>query len=106
MAGIDRGTRPINYAASMPGEHHGNAPMDAALMTPFEVSQYLGVPTGTLANWRYRGRGPAFIRVGRHVRYCAADISIWIDGLKHAGCTDLVESRSVTTAHGRYRAAR
>ena len=39
----------------------------SVLMDPTEVSEYLGVPIGTLANWRYQRRGPAFVRVGRHV---------------------------------------
>ncbi len=51
----------------------------SALMNPIEVSEYLGVPTGTLANWRYQGRGTMFIRVGRHVRYRAGDLEEWID---------------------------
>lgn len=50
----------------------------SVLMDPTEVSQYLGVPTGTLANWRYQRRGPAFVRVGRHVRYRAEDVAEWI----------------------------
>lgn len=51
----------------------------AKLMTPTDVSAYLGVPPGTLANWRYLGRGPAFLRVGRHVRYRRADVSARVD---------------------------
>lgn len=51
----------------------------ADLMTPVDVSRYLGVPAGTLANWRYLGRGPAFLRVGRHVRYRDADVTAWVD---------------------------
>jgi len=52
----------------------------ADLMTPLDVSRYLGVPPGTLANWRYLGRGPAFLRVGRHVRYRTADVTAWVEG--------------------------
>lgn len=51
-----------------------------ALMTASDLSDYLGVPTGTLANWRYQGRGPAFVRLGRHVRYRADDVFDWISG--------------------------
>jgi helix-turn-helix protein len=51
----------------------------ADLMSPIDVSRYLGVPPGTLANWRYLGRGPAFLRVGRHVRYRAADVTAWVE---------------------------
>ena len=51
----------------------------APLLTPEQVGAYLGVPLGTLANWRYQGRGPAFVRFGRHVRYRADDVNTWID---------------------------
>jgi len=51
------------------------------LLSPEDVSAYLGVPVGTLANWRYLGRGPAFLRVGRHVRYRESAVAAWTDGL-------------------------
>ena len=50
----------------------------SVLMDAAEVSEYLGVPTGTLANWRYQHRGPAFVRVGRHVRYRVEDVGTWL----------------------------
>lgn len=50
-----------------------------ALLNPTEVSHYLGVPIGTLANWRYQGRGPAFLRVGRHARYRIEDLAMWVE---------------------------
>lgn len=65
------------------GPSHPGAPASppdlVPLLTPVEVGEYLGVPIGTLANWRYLGRGPAFIRFGRHVRYRATDIAAWVD---------------------------
>src|SRR5215475_14157194 len=40
------------------------------LLTPPEVAKRLGVELATLVDWRYRGRGPAWIRVGgRLIRY-------------------------------------
>ncbi len=48
------------------------------LLTPGDVAAYLGVPTGTLANWRYQGVGPPFVHVGRLVRYRAEDVDTWI----------------------------
>jgi excisionase family DNA binding protein len=38
-----------------------------------------GVPVGTLANWRYQGRGPRFVKVGRHVRYRRSDVEAWLE---------------------------
>jgi hypothetical protein len=49
------------------------------LLTPAEVSEYLGIPMGTLANWRYLGLGPSFVRLGRHVRYRHLDLSTWVE---------------------------
>jgi excisionase family DNA binding protein len=45
------------------------------LLSPEEVAEMLGVPVGTLANWRYQGRGPAFVKIGRHVRYRRSDVA-------------------------------
>jgi excisionase family DNA binding protein len=44
-----------------------------------EVAVLLGVPVKTLYQWRYKGVGPAGVRVGRHLRYRAADVEAWID---------------------------
>lgn len=49
------------------------------LLTSGQVSLYLDVPTTTLSNWRYQGRGPAFVRLGGHVRYRASDVTDWIN---------------------------
>ncbi|MBC2904934.1 helix-turn-helix transcriptional regulator [Streptomyces cupreus] len=49
------------------------------LGTPDEVSTFLGVPTTTLAQWRYLHRGPRSIKVGRHIRYRWADVERWLD---------------------------
>lgn len=50
-----------------------------SLGTSAEVAEYLGVPEHTLAQWRYRGSGPRYIRVGRHVRYRWPDVDRWLD---------------------------
>ena len=34
---------------------------------------------GTLANWRTYGRGPAYVRLGRLVRYQVAELEAWIE---------------------------
>jgi excisionase family DNA binding protein len=39
------------------------------LLTIAEVADYLGVPVGTMYQWRHKRTGPKGIRVGRHVRY-------------------------------------
>jgi len=70
------------------------------LMTPIDVGKYLGVPPGTLANWRYLGRGPVFLRVGRHVRYRPVDVAAWVDRRVHQ------DERRPTDVEDRGRSAR
>jgi predicted DNA-binding transcriptional regulator AlpA len=49
------------------------------LRTPKEASEFLGVPEGTLAQWRSQRRGPAFIKLeGRLVRYRVRDLETYI----------------------------
>ncbi len=48
------------------------------LLRPRELSELLGVPVATLANWRSARTGPPFVKVGRHVRYRTGDVDEWI----------------------------
>ena len=48
------------------------------LLTPAEAAEVLGVPPRTLADWRHRGTGPPWLRVGRHARYPADDFDAWV----------------------------
>lgn len=42
------------------------------------AARQLGIAKGTLQNWRARGQGPRFVRLGHAVRYCPADIQEFI----------------------------
>ena len=47
------------------------------LLTPREAAEILGVPEGTLAQWRSQRRGPLFIKLeSRLVRYRLADATV------------------------------
>ena len=48
------------------------------LLTPAQLAERLGIPETTLTDWRYRRRGPAWVRVGRLVRYPAAMVDEWL----------------------------
>ncbi len=50
------------------------------LVTGSELAERLGVSLPTLQRWRYEGSGPPFVKVGRKVRYAAADIDAWLAG--------------------------
>ena len=45
-----------------------------------DVSEYLGVPTKTLYQWKWRGEGPPVRKIGRHLRYDPAKVRAWVDG--------------------------
>jgi excisionase family DNA binding protein len=46
-------------------------------LTPEQVSKRLQVPVETLRTWRARGRGPAWVKLGRHIRYDASRLDRW-----------------------------
>jgi excisionase family DNA binding protein len=55
------------------------APRAPRLVTPKEAAEFLGVPEGTLAQWRSQRRGPTFVKLeGRLVRYRLADLDQYI----------------------------
>lgn len=48
------------------------------LMTIADVSEHLGIPVGTLYQWRVKGYGPKGRRMGKYVRYRPEDVDAWI----------------------------
>lgn len=67
---------------------HPNTPAQPAaklaagnLLTDTEVAALCGCAVQTLRNMRWRGEGPAWVRLGgRMVRYKPADVQAFIDG--------------------------
>lgn len=49
------------------------------LLTVDQVSDWLGVPKGTLYQWRSRRRGPRAIKVGNGIRYRRSEIESYLD---------------------------
>jgi Helix-turn-helix domain len=49
-----------------------------SLATPAEVAEFLRKPPKTLAEWRSRGLGPLYFKIGRDVRYAWADVYAWL----------------------------
>ena len=43
-------------------------------LTEAEAAERLGLKVATLRAWRHQGKGPAYVRLGRAVRYLASDI--------------------------------
>jgi hypothetical protein len=50
-----------------------------ALLTEAEAADFLRLSVRTLQAWRIRITGPAFVQVGRAVRYRRRDLIGWID---------------------------
>ena len=50
----------------------------AELWTIQQVSAFLGIPVGTLYQWRHRGDGPPAFRVGRHLRFDPVEVRRWL----------------------------
>jgi excisionase family DNA binding protein len=44
-----------------------------------EVSSFLGIPVGTLYQWRHRRTGPRAFKVGRHLKYNPAEVRAWLE---------------------------
>jgi predicted DNA-binding transcriptional regulator AlpA len=45
--------------------------------TPDQVADRYQVSEATLKEWRYKGTGPEYVRLGRHVRYPARALEEW-----------------------------
>lgn len=54
--------------------------MTDQLLTPIEVGEVLAMTSGALAQLRYLGTGPRYVKLsGRSVRYREQDITDWIE---------------------------
>ena len=49
------------------------------LATPIEVAEYLRTTTAALAQDRYKGTGPKFIKRGSRMLYRWSDVLEWLD---------------------------
>ncbi|WEV77730.1 helix-turn-helix domain-containing protein [Janibacter cremeus] len=43
------------------------------------MATFLGIPVGTLYDWRCRGEGPPAFKVGRRLRYRETDVFAWLE---------------------------
>ena len=57
---------------------------DDRLWSIHDVSKYLGVPVGTLYQWRVRSEGPPALKLGRHLRYDRVAVREWAQGQREA----------------------
>lgn len=57
------------------------------LMTTTETADYLRIKKITLEQWRLKGKGPQFLKIGRCVRYRMSDILGYIDKMAVSSTT-------------------
>ena len=48
-------------------------------LSVLDAAKWLGVKPGTLDNWRFLKTGPAYVRVGRTIRYHESDLIAFIE---------------------------
>jgi excisionase family DNA binding protein len=58
------------------------------LLTPKEAAELLKVSLSWLAKARMRGDGPAFIRIGRSIRYSELALLQWMKSHQHMSTSE------------------
>lgn len=51
--------------------------LDDKHLSPEQLAEREGVPLQTVYGWNKTRTGPRFMKIGRHVRYRAADVLAW-----------------------------
>ena len=83
--------------------------MSSRPLSTLELADRLGVSSDELARWRQHGKGPCFIKIGRHIRYPVVEVELYEQRFKSR--TDWVvgqlavepADRAVKTISGRLR---
>lgn len=58
--------------------------VDNQPLTETEAAVRLGLKVATLRAWRHQGRGPAYVRLGRAIRYLAIDVDEFLSSNRHS----------------------
>lgn len=67
-----------------------SAPVLDGLLTPAMLAKRLGLTERTLSEKRITGTGPAFIRLGTHVRYRPEVVDAWLLSQEHTSTSEEV----------------
>jgi len=57
-------------------------------LTETVAAARLGLKVATLRAWRHQGRGPAFVRLGRAIRYLSSDVDRFLSANRHSPAGD------------------
>jgi hypothetical protein len=67
-------------------------------MTEADAATRLGLKVATLRAWRHRSQGPAFVRLGRAVRYLSTDLDEFLRANRHAPTDGTPDCRIIDQA--------
>lgn len=67
---------------------------ESKLLTPAELANILGLNIASLRNWRWKGKGPKYIKVGHLVRYKQSDVNEFIDEQSRTSTSDIPEKNN------------
>lgn len=70
---------------------HGDessTPLLDSLIHPDTLARLLGTKRRTVDEWRITGKGPAFVRVGRSVRYTPEAVDAWLKSQQHKSTSE------------------
>lgn len=69
----------------MPEQTSSAAP---PILNTEEAAKYLNVQPATLEQWRWNGKGPRFVKIGRACRYRQADLEAFLDARVFSSTTE------------------
>jgi hypothetical protein len=69
-------------------------------LTEAEAAKYIGAKQETLTKWRYRGTGPAFLKLCGKIRYQISDLDAFIQASRHIPERRRAKRRYVRKAKG------
>ena len=81
MSESDENERP--HLTIVPSTEAASTSTGTELVDEPTLAMRLGVSRSTLQSWRYAGRGPRFLKLGRLVRYRTADVDEYLRANVH-----------------------
>jgi hypothetical protein len=78
----------MSAQSSICGSQQKSAPIVMSLLTPREAARLLKVSLSWLAKARMHGDGPAYIKVGRSIRYTEIALQQWLKAHQHLSTSE------------------
>jgi len=66
-----------------------------------ELARLTGMSRSGLAKWRAAGAGPAYVKLGRAVRYCRSDVDAWLASRRRTATWKPVAANDNVAASGK-----